>query len=749
MIDLGLEISNTTVQVEALISILESRLLQFPIEDINNFDCWLSMIPAPSLDAKGVRKENSDPTLALQQLKIVVESIRLQIDCVECSSPKFQDMADILASDEAIEDVTRLANSAIDYISGLLGGTFLQVKLDRILADAAKRCPHRPEFVSVDASQTQYLQFDDATTSQSSIGLILALGSVIGVAFVILAISRMIVVVVRNRRHSKWFATLSNAEVLHYKKEQLKESERQTLVDRETLPMFRSLVIPTYIRFGVPLVIIANIGFFLSGHLSLGASVDIDAQIGGEAIRIKEIFVFSMADSVLDMWEAGAKELAILILLLSGVWPYTKQLIVMFLWFAPTKITSVRRRESLLLWLDALGKWSFVDIFVLIMSVPSFRVAISSPDNTSFLPDEIYSLNLLVIPCWGLYSNMIAQLISQFNSHLIIHYHRKIVFDFEARESCFSEEVEEDTVERRKLCDHMFERDGAKKGHPIVLRKGVSKGLIILAIVFVALIVTGVIMPSFSLSQFGLVGLAVETSPGQSSYNMFNVFSTIQLLMNQARFTGVASDYIGLGALSAIFIITVIIVPVLQLALLLLRWFGNLDKKARLRIFVAVEALQAWQYVEVYIFSIVIACWQLGSVSEFLINDYCGPFDSLFNSLAYFGILSPMDSQCFKVQADVQPGAWILVAASVTLLLLNHVISSAAKQQERDIENKNGDVLIECGHDDDDDEALEGVRLKPRPPSFSDKYRWLLSRNGELPLSLSQNTQVGLSTSGE
>jgi hypothetical protein len=219
--------------------------------------------------------------------------------------------------------------------------------------------------------------------------------------------------------------------------------------------------------------------------------------------------------------------------------------------------------------------------------------------------------------------------------------------------------------------------------------------------------------------------------------------------MNQARFTGVASDYIGLGALSAIFIITVIIVPVLQLALLLLRWFGNLDKKARLRIFVAVEALQAWQYVEVYIFSIVIACWQLGSVSEFLINDYCGPFDSLFNSLAYFGILSPMDSQCFKVQADVQPGAWILVAASVTLLLLNHVISSAAKQQERDIENKNGDVLIECGHDDDDDEALEGVRLKPRPPSFSDKYRWLLSRNGELPLSLSQNTQVGLSTSGE
>ena len=67
-----------------------------------------------------------------------------------------------------------------------------------------------------------------------------------------------------------------------------------------------------------------------------------------------------------------------------------------------------------------------IDIFVLVITIAAFRVSIQSPD-VGFLPSEFYSLDLLVVPLWGLYANMIAQLISQVSSHLIIHYHRKIV----------------------------------------------------------------------------------------------------------------------------------------------------------------------------------------------------------------------------------------------------------------------------------------------------------------------------------
>ena len=79
--------------------------------------------------------------------------------------------------------------------------------------------------------------------------------------------------------------------------------------------MFTSTEIPVYTRYLVPVVLVANIGFFLSGHLSLGASVNIEAQFAGEAFTVSNFFDFSMARSTVDIWNAGGKELAILILI--------------------------------------------------------------------------------------------------------------------------------------------------------------------------------------------------------------------------------------------------------------------------------------------------------------------------------------------------------------------------------------------------------------------------------------------------
>lgn len=65
-----------------------------------------------------------------------------------------------------------------------------------------------------------------------------------------------------------------------------------------------------------------------------------------------------------------------LILIFSGVWPYTKQLVTLFLWFAPPTVVSVFKRGSILQWLDIMAKWSIVDIFVLIVTVAGFRLSI-------------------------------------------------------------------------------------------------------------------------------------------------------------------------------------------------------------------------------------------------------------------------------------------------------------------------------------------------------------------------------------
>merc|ERR1712087_384480 len=116
--------------------------------------------------------------------------------------------------------------------------------------------------------------------------------------------------------------------------------------------LVRSKEVPLFLRLFVPIVIIGNIALFLSGHLSLGGTVNISGTFAGQGFNVQGFFEFSMAKSTIEMWNAGAKSLAILIAIFSGVWPYSKLLITLLVWFAPPRWISSNRRANLLHWLD-------------------------------------------------------------------------------------------------------------------------------------------------------------------------------------------------------------------------------------------------------------------------------------------------------------------------------------------------------------------------------------------------------------
>jgi hypothetical protein len=158
------------------------------------------------------------------------------------------------------------------------------------------------------------------------------------------------------------------------------------------------------------------------------------------------------------------------------------------------------------------------------------------------------------------------------------------------------------------------------------------------------------------------------------------------MIIEQARFLNTVSDFVGLGSLAALLVVTVFLVPLLQAATLLAEWFRPMTRKQRLRNTVLIEILFAWQYMEVYVLSIIISAWQLGGVSEYMINVYCGSLKNAFNSLSFYGILSEDDAQCFKVEASVEKGSWILVSACLILCMLNHFISGASMQKTKDDE---------------------------------------------------------------
>ncbi len=640
-VDLSLEMSDVSVIVSTLTKIAEARLFSFPLRDVFDLNCWLATIPAPTLNAKGVRNEDFETTAALSDLEAHIKQLIVKADCTNCTSPRMKELTDLLSSPEARGETTDVANDLLGYVTQLMGGNFLQVQIDRMLNEAARKCPHSPTYDPT-ADPISYEEFEAPTTTYSMGYLILLTVLALTSITIVLIIVFTVKCIVR-RRHRKWLMKLPPHQMKNLSNYQESKQRFEDTLNTTTRSMFRSQDVPCIIRFAIPVVILCNILFFLSGHLSLGAAVNIEAEVAGENFAIERFFEFSMARSTIDIWKAGGHELAILIIIFSGVWPYTKLLMTLWLWFSSPSSVSISRRGSILLWLDWLAKWSMIDIFVLVISIAAFRISIASPD-TSYLPNEFYAIEMMVVPRWGLYANMIAQLISQVTSHVIIHYHRRIVGkatdrlkqdiprdanstvsvegrairrDEEASSAIMSavdsaadsapESVEEENVALRSI---HFSRPHRGETEKLVARNYVDNLLKFCVFAIAVCIITGCILPSFSLELFGLVGVAVEFGQDfeEATFN-HSVFSVIKLLFDQASFLGTAGDYIGLIVLSLLFVSTILFIPIISGFLLLRQWFSNSTKKQKQKVAVRLEILQAWQYLEVYLVALFISSW--------------------------------------------------------------------------------------------------------------------------------------------
>ncbi len=399
-----MEFDDLSIDAIVFIAFLESALMQFPMRDIGNIYCWLAKIPPPVLDAFG-RAINDTSSLYFEYMDISTSEARLNVECISCSSPMFEVMTEALMLRSAIDDLTDAVNDVLDLVVDTLSGEFSQIQIDRILANSQKKCPHSADFRDVfepptyeAASFSSELEIKDAFLMQF-FATVAAL--IFSVAAIMTAVRWM-----TKRRFAKWMETLSAEEKYLVSERCKKEEVRQSHINAGTTSMFRSSSIPFIIRILVPVVVIGNMLLFLSGHMSLGAAVTVDLEIAGESLPLGSVFEFTLASSMLDMWEAGAKALAVFIAIFSGIWPYTKQSITLIMWFVPTRIVSSSRRGAVLSWVDALGKWSFVDIFVLVVTLAAFRISIMSPNDFAFLLPEFYSVELIVIPAWGLYANM-------------------------------------------------------------------------------------------------------------------------------------------------------------------------------------------------------------------------------------------------------------------------------------------------------------------------------------------------------
>ena len=200
--------------------------------------------------------------------------------------------------------------------------------------------------------------------------------------------------------------------------------------------------VPPYARVSMPLFLLSGALMYLSGNLNVGASVFVNVSFADLEVPLPSLFDFSLGNSVRDMWSAKVYPLALLILLFSGVWPYVKLVMMLMCWVVPPssrcrccgcgrgrgmRVLSPERRGMWLQALDALGKWSLIDTFVLVMMMVAFRFHIQNQQTWNwieFLPDNFLVVDVIVKPNWGIFAFIIATVISLLSTHVVIAFHR-------------------------------------------------------------------------------------------------------------------------------------------------------------------------------------------------------------------------------------------------------------------------------------------------------------------------------------
>lgn len=159
---------------------------------------------------------------------------------------------------------------------------------------------------------------------------------------------------------------------------------RSPLIRREsssqTQPINATKSIPFHARVLVPSFLLVTILVFASANLSTGASVELNLEwnyrthIGWPVNKDLSktlsygpayLFEFSLGNTVSEMYKAGVYILALLVLCWSGIWPYLKLVLLLFIWFASPRVLSHRTRGRMLVVFDSLGKWCLMDVFLM------------------------------------------------------------------------------------------------------------------------------------------------------------------------------------------------------------------------------------------------------------------------------------------------------------------------------------------------------------------------------------------------
>jgi hypothetical protein len=405
--------------------------------------------------------------------------------------------------------------------------------------------------------------------------------------------------------------------------------------------------IPARVRYGIIFCICMNISLFICSNTNVGASVYILLTSGGESVRLPDLFQFTLANSVRDMWHAKVYPLSLLIAIFSGGWPYAKLLLMLLCWIAPTNYLRVKSRETTFMVVDMLGKWSLIDSFVMVLMLVAFRFHVGSK------PGE--AADVFVEPGLAIYTFVGATMLSLFISHLCLYYHRRI--------TPLDQILNVPSHDAEALKDHHF-----VSGTRLVRCTRLGKAMLPLALMFaLASLIGGAIVDAWEFVFQGAAGWALSvlgTDPSTS-------YSLISLGKNMP-YSSSDPDAFGVRFLQCTFFAFALGMPLAHMLSATLLWLYPLTLRAQNRLFVIVEAFNAWAALDVFVLTILACLLEIRQFAAFIVGDNCDAINGVITQV--LGKFLDGDNVCFDVVTKLSHGCYVLFGGAVVWLVCSVVV---------------------------------------------------------------------------
>jgi len=409
----------------------------------------------------------------------------------------------------------------------------------------------------------------------------------------------------------------------------------------------KSSPLPSYLRFGLPVLIVLDLSLLLVAHVCKGAITRVagEAPLGLLTPHIAtEDNLFSAIGRLAG---AGAFGMVIIVALLSGLWPYVKLLGTLYCVALVDfgRVTKERSRQWLVL-LEAFGKWSFADVFLI-----GFNLIIFDIHTRRY---QVVVVGSLQIDLWmELQVGAVALIVAITASACITHW---ATFELSPPAPRWGANSLD---EGAPLVNHTPSDPDTRVPQ---WRKGMAPpaGATLLALVGLALLVVGAYQPVVRITRGGFLGKLINEDERDLELSVFGMLAQMYNVASRRNEAVVYFFAFVFGVVS--FWAPLFELLLLSVSALLTRWSPAAGHWSR----TGAEWLNSIDCVDVLLIVGLVTVVQLAKVVEFNIGSECDSFEPIMNDQAILtiaGLGFASSDECFTPTSQISTGFWILLCA--------------------------------------------------------------------------------------